>query len=228
MTGEPHLGVLLADDHPLVRSGIRHILNAQPDIEVLGEAADGAAALALVEAHPHADVLVLDLNLPIKDGAEVLVAAKARRPSLRVIVLTMHAGREYVSRAVKGGADAYLLKDSAVADLVAAIRSVMAGRSYFSPSIQEQLAGLVRTEGQAHARPHGLTDREHEVLLWLGRGLSSREVAGELDISVRTVETHRANLMHKLGVKSVAMLIQVAIREGILDPGAQSPEPRAR
>ena len=220
MTAGHHLRVLLADDHPLVRSGIRHILNAQPDIDVLAEAADGAAALALVDAHPEADVLVLDLNLPIKDGVDVLVAAKARRPSLRVIVLTMHAGREYVSRAVKGGADAYLLKDSAVADLVVAIRAVVAGRSYFSPSIQEQLAGLVRTEGQPQAHPHGLTDREHEVLIWLGRGLSSREVAGELDISVRTVETHRANLMHKLGVKSVAMLIQVAIREGILDPPA--------
>ena len=218
MTAGHHLRVLRADDHPLVRSGIRHILNVQPDIDVLAEAADGAAALALVDAHPDADVLVLDLNLPIKDGVDVLVAAKTRRPSLRVIVLTMHAGREYVSRAVKGGADAYLLKDSAVADLVAAIRAVVAGRSYFSPSIQEQLAGLVRTEGSAPAWPHGLTDREHEVLIWLGRGLSSREVAGELDISVRTVETHRANLMHKLGVKSVAMMIQVAIREGILDP----------
>jgi DNA-binding NarL/FixJ family response regulator len=209
--------VLLTDDHTLVRGGIRRILEGQPGVEVVAEAADGDAALDLVR-HTDADVLVLDLKMPGADGVEVLRAAKSIRPELKVIILTMHAGQEYVGRAVRAGADAYLLKDSAVQDLVAAVDAVVAGRSYFSPAIQQQLAGLLRGGPDAPSRARVLTDREREVLAWLARGLSSREVARELDISVRTVETHRANLMHKLGVKSVAVLIQVAIREGMIDP----------
>jgi DNA-binding NarL/FixJ family response regulator len=208
--------VVLADDHTLVRSGIRRILEAQPGFEVVGEASDGVEALALVrDAAP--DVIVLDLNMPGTGGLDVLQALKAGRPAIKVVVLTMHAGREYVARAMRGGADAYLLKDSAVQDLVAAVDAVLAGRSYFSPSIQGLMAELLRGEGPA-PRGTGLTDREREVLGWLARGLSSKEVAQRLDISVRTVETHRANLMHKLGVKSVALLVQVALREGIIDP----------
>ncbi|MGE0463865.1 MAG: response regulator [Vicinamibacterales bacterium] len=209
--------VMLADDHTLVRGGIRKILEGQPGIEVVAEAADGAGALELVKS-TDADVLVLDLKMPGTDGIDVLRAAKAVRPDLKVVILTMHAGQEYVARAVKGGANAYLLKDSAVQDLVAAVEAVMAGQTYFSPAIQQQLAGLVRSGGQPPSGPQTLTDREREVLTWLARGLSSKEVAKELNISVRTVETHRANLMHKLGVKSVAVLIQVAMREGIIDP----------
>lgn len=214
MTRRP-LRVLLADDHTLVRGGIRRILEGQPGVEVVAEAADGAAALArLAEAAP--DVAVLDLKMPGSDTLDLVRAVKAARPTVKVIVLTMHAGHEYVARAIRGGADAYLLKDSAVQDLVAALDAVAAGGTYFSPPVQQQLAGLLR----APAAPGGppLTDREREVLQGLARGLSSKAVAGELAISVRTVETHRANLMHKLGVKSVALLIQVAIRDGILDP----------
>lgn len=216
MTGR-RTRVMLADDHTLVRGGIRKILEGQPGIEVVAEAADGAAALDLVGS-TEADVLVLDLKMPGTDGIDVLRAAKAIRPGLKVVILTMHAGQEYVARAVKGGADAYLLKDSAMQDLVAAVSAVMAGQTYFSPAIQQQLAGLLRNGGQPPSGTQTLTDREREVLTWLARGLSSKEVAKELNISVRTVETHRANLMHKLGVKSVAVLIQVAMREGIIDP----------
>lgn len=208
--------VLLADDHTLVRGGIRHILESQPGVVVLGEAADGDAVLTLLREHPDTGVLVLDLKMPGLDAVETLRAAKALQPGLKVIVLTMHAGQEYVARAVKGGADAYLLKDSAVQDLVAAIDAVVDGRSYFSPAIQHQLAGILRSETQPPLPAPALTDREREVLTWLARGLSSRQVAHELDISPRTVETHRANLMNKLGVKSMAVLIQVAIREGIV------------
>lgn len=210
--------VLLADDHTLVRGGIRRILEGQPGVEVVAEAADGTAALDLVR-DIDADVLVVDLKMPGADGIEVLRSAKALRPALKVVILTMYAGQEYVARAVRGGADAYLLKDSAVQDLMAAIDAVIAGRTYFSPAIQQQLAGLVRRPGQTTGA-QVLTEREREVLTWLARGLSSREVAEQLAISVRTVETHRANLMHKLGVKSVALLIQVAIRDGIIDPAS--------
>jgi DNA-binding NarL/FixJ family response regulator len=214
---EPRTRVLLADDHTLVRSGIRRIFEAQPGFEVVGEAADGASALALA-ADTQPDVVVLDLNMAGTGGLDVLPALKALRPTLKVVVLTMHAGREYVARAMKGGADAYLLKDSAVQDLVAAVDAVLAGRTYFSPSIEALMAELFRGDAATTAvRGTSLTDREREVLSWLARGLSSKEVAQRLDISVRTVETHRANLMHKLGVKSVALLIQVALREGIID-----------
>lgn len=211
----PDTRVVLVDDHTLVRSGIRRILEAQPGFAVVGEAADGAEAMALVgETSP--DVIVLDLNMAGTGGLDVLQSLKAARPSLKVVVLTMHAGREYVARAMKAGADAYLLKDSAVQDLVAAVEAVLAGGTYFSPSIQGLMAELLRGEAAAQ-RGTSLTEREREVLGWLARGLSSKEVAQRLDISVRTVETHRANLMHKLGVKSVALLIQVALREGIID-----------
>jgi DNA-binding NarL/FixJ family response regulator len=163
-------------------------------------------------------VLVLDLNMPGMGGLDALPPIKLAQPSLKVVVLSMHSGREYVARAMKGGADAYLLKDSAVQDLVAAVEAVLVGRSYFSPSIQALMAELLRGETREPARATTLTDREREVLGWLARGLSSKEVARRLDISVRTVETHRANLMHKLGVKSVELLIQVALREGIIEP----------
>ena len=159
---------------------------------------------------------MLDLKMPGSERFDLVREAKAVRPDLRVIVLTMHDGPEYVARAVRGGADAYLLKDSAVHDLVAALEAVTAGRTYFSPPIQQQLAGLLRTGTPASAGAAAHRTRARGAGL-AGARLSSRQVAEELDISVRTVETHRANLMQKLGVKSVAMLIQVAIREGIIE-----------
>jgi len=205
----PRLRVLLADDHTLVRAGIRRILEGQPGLEVVAEADDGAAALeAMRTAAP--DIAVLDLKMPGADQLDLVRAAKSRWPAMKVIVLTMHAGPEYVARAVRGGADAYLLKDSAVA-------AVAAGGSYFSPPVQQQLAGLLRSGSPAVDGRSALTEREREVLTWLARGLSSRQVAEQLSISVRTVETHRANLMQKLGVKSVALLIQAAIRDGIIE-----------
>lgn len=211
--------VVLADDHTLVRAGLRRILEGQPNIAVAGEASTGAEALEVVDtAAP--DVLVLDLNMPAPDGIEVLRAVKERPRPPKVVVLTMHANREYVVRAVQEGADAYLLKDSAVQDLVAAIRAVMHDGRYFSPAIQERMAEWVAA-GPAPAPAQALSPREREVLEWLARGCSSREVAGHLAISVRTVETHRANLMQKMGVKSVATLIQVAIRDGLI----KSPAP---
>ena len=205
--------VILADDHTLVRAGIRRILEAQPEFEVAAEAADGAAAIAAVQQHG-ADVLVLDLNMNGLEGIEVLRRCKIGYPDLKVVILTMHAGREYVSRALTEGADGYLLKDSAVQDLAAAIHAVVGGGTFFSPAIQQQMVELMR-EGPRQGL-QGLTDREREVLTLVARGLSTKEIASSLDIGQRTVETHRANLMRKLGVKSVALLTQVAIREGIL------------
>jgi two-component system response regulator NreC len=209
--------VVLADDHTLVRAGLRRVLEAHPDIAVVGEADTGHAAIALAHARGF-DVLVLDLNMPDGDGFAVLRAVKALPHPPPVVVLTMHAGREYVARAVREGADAYLLKDAAVHDLVAAVQAVVRGRRYFSAPVQSLMADWVAGAGSPGRA--NLTQREHEVLRWLARGLSSREVAERLSIGVRTVETHRAHLMHKLEVKSVATLIQVALREGLIDPPA--------
>ena len=209
--------VMLADDHNLVRAGVRKILEGHPGFEVVGEVGDGAAAVAMLEARDDIDVLVLDLTMPGMDGFEVLERAKRVRPGTRVLVLTMHAGSEHVARAVREGADGYLLKDSAVQELEAAIEAVMAGRSYYSPTVQEQLSHLVRA-GSALARPlDQLTDRERHILKLVARGLSTKEIASRLDISPRTVDTHRANLMRKLGLKSVALLTQFALREGLLE-----------
>jgi DNA-binding NarL/FixJ family response regulator len=209
--------VILADDHTLVRAGIRRILESQPQFEVVAEAPDGKAALEAL-AQANADVLVLDLNMNGLEGIDVLRQSKRDSPQVKVVILTMHTGREYVSRAIAEGADGYLLKDSAVQDLASAIEAVMGGGTFFSPAIQQQMAEMVR-DGHKQGL-QGLTEREREVLTLIARGQSTKEIATTLDIGQRTVETHRANLMRKLGVKSVALLTQVAIREGIVTPSA--------
>jgi len=208
--------VLLADDHTLVRAGIRRIIESHPGYVVVGEAADGYAAMEVIR-RVEADVLVLDLKMDRHDGIDVLRMVGIERPALKVIVLTMHSGREYVARAMEAGANGYLLKDSAVQDLAAAIESVLAGRPYFSPAIQQQMAEILKGGGRGTHDLRSLTDREREVLILLARGLSTKEIAATLHIGARTVETHRSNLMRKLNVHSVAVLTQVAIREGMLD-----------
>jgi two-component system, NarL family, response regulator NreC len=207
--------ILLADDHNLVRAGVRRILEAQPGITVAGEVSDGDAALEFVRERP-VDVLVLDLTMPGTDGFEVLRQVKATLPGVKVLVLTMHADAEYVARAVQDGADGYLLKDSAVQDLVAAIEAVQAGRAYYSPPVQRELSELLRAHSAPPRPMDTLTDREREVLRLVVKGLSTKDIASQLDISTRTVETHRANLMRKLNLKSVALLTQFAIREGLV------------
>ena len=208
--------VLLADDHTLVRAGVRKILEAHREVEVVGEVGDGESALRFLETTP-TDVLVLDLTMPNTDGFEVLQRAKASHAGLKILVLTMHASPEYVARAVREGADGYLLKDSAVQDLVAAIEAVTQGRAYFSPPIQKELGEILRTERTRRHLLDQLTEREREVLRLVADGLSTKEIAARLAISTRTVETHRAHLMRKLGLRSVARLTQFAIREGMLD-----------
>lgn len=207
--------VLLADDHNLVRAGVRRVLESQPGFEVVGEVADGAAALALLAKTP-ADVVVLDLSMPGMDGFELLRRAREMAPGIRLLVLSMHADAEYVARAVREGADGYLLKDSAVQDLVNAIEAVCAGGAFYSPQVQRSLGELVR--GESESPLADLTAREREVLKCIAEGLSTRDIAARFDISARTVETHRANLMRKLAVRSVAQLVRLAIREGLVGP----------
>jgi DNA-binding NarL/FixJ family response regulator len=207
--------VILADDHTLVRAGIRRIVEAQPGCVVVAEAKDGDEAVDLLRDVP-ADVLILDLTMARRDGIEVLRIAKAERPELKVLILTMQAGREYVARTLEEGADGYLLKDSAVQDLAAALTAVASGGRYFSPAVQTLMVQMLQGPRAESQDVSSLTEREREVLTMLARGLSTKEIASALGIGTRTVETHRANLMRKLRVRSVALLTQMAIREGIV------------
>ncbi len=217
-TARAHTRVMLADDHPLVRAGVRRVLESVPGIELVGEAGTGRETLAgLRTAQP--DVLLLDLNMPDGDGFTVLHEARALAPDTHIIVLTMHAQPEYITRAVREGANGYLLKDLAVQDLVAAIDAVMSGSSFFSERAQRALAESMRAGGAGESPLARLTGREREVLVAVARGLTTKEIAANQNISARTVETHRANLMRKLDVHSVALLTQFAIREGLISPG---------
>jgi len=211
---EKKVRVLLADDHELVRAGVRKVLENSSGFEVVGEASRGDETLAkLAELEP--DVLLLDLNMPGGDGFEVLRKARDEAGGARIVVLSLHVQAEYVSRAVRDGADGYLSKDLAVQELPDAIASVMAGKPWYSAAVQEVLAKVVRTGG---TRPlEKLTPREREVLVGIARGLTSKEIGAQFNISARTVETHRAALMRKLDVRSIALLTQLAIREGLVE-----------
>lgn len=206
--------VVLADDHALVRAGVRRVLEGVPGVEVVGEAARGDDTLALLAAH-EPDLLLLDLNMPGGDGFEVLRAARDTAGGTRILVLTLHVQAEYVARAVREGADGYLYKDLAVEELPAAIRSVMAGVPWYSAPAREALERATR-EGVADPLAT-LTAREREVLIGIARGLTSKEIASEFNISTRTVETHRAAVMRKLDLRSIALLTQLAIREGLVE-----------
>ncbi len=214
MSERAKVRVLLADDHALVRSGVRRVLESVPGIEVVGEAGRGDETLAmLVQLEP--DVLLLDLNMPGGDGFQVLRSARDVAGGTRIVVLTLHVQAEYVARAVREGADGYLSKDLAVQELTDAITSVMAGKPYYSAPVQAALQQALR-EGVGNPLEK-LTPREREVLIGIARGLTSKEIGGEFNISARTVETHRASLMRKLGLRSIALLTQLAIREGLVE-----------
>jgi DNA-binding NarL/FixJ family response regulator len=210
--------VVLADDHAMVRAGVRRVLESRADVEVVAEVEDGQAAWDAIEHHAP-DIVVLDLAMPRMTGLEVLRRAKAGHPAIRVIILTMHANREYLAQALQAGADSYLLKESAAHELLNAIDAVRAGRAYHSPRIQTLLTDQLRNRAAGQRTGLDLlTTREREVLREIAIGKSSREIAAALGIGSRTVESHRASLMRKLDLHSVALLTQFAIREGLVTP----------
>ena len=208
--------VLLADDHNIVRSGLRRLLDAEPDIEVVSEASDGREAVELA-TQQSVDVVVMDLAMPNLNGIEATRQLLAQSPAPKVIVLSMHLDRRFVAGALQAGASGYLLKDCAAEELVSAIRSVAAGRTYLSPQISEvvvegYVSGLAEDESSAWAV---LTPRQREVVQLLAEGKSTNEIASELYVSPKTVETHRHHIMSKLGVDSLAELVKYAIHEGL-------------
>jgi two-component system response regulator NreC len=210
--------VLLADDHGIVRRGLRSLLETEPGIAVVAEAADGLETLRLCEEHSP-DLLIVDIGMPKLNGIEVAARAqKVERPP-RVIILSMHADESYIIRALAAGARAYLLKDATDEDLLPAVRSVAAGKPFFSPAVTgvlvEDYVRRMQTRGLTDSY-HLLTDREKEVLQLLAEGRSNKEVATLLDLGLSTVETHRANLMQKLNLHNTAEIVLYAVRKGII------------
>lgn len=210
--------IVIAEDHHVVRDGLRALLAAQKDFSLVGEAADGLEAAQLVEKL-QPDVLVLDLTLPRLHGLEVARQVKKTSPKTRVLILSMHANEAYVLEALRNDAAGYLLKDSTGAELVRAVRDVVAGRRYLSGSLSElaiQAYIQRKTTDTAQDMYEALTDREREVLHLAAEGLNNPDIAGKLFISPRTAETHRANVMRKLNFKTQTDLVRFAIRRGIL------------
>lgn len=210
--------VLLADDHAIVRRGLRSLIETEPGITVVAEAADGLDALRLCDEF-HPDAIILDVAMPKLNGIEVAerVQKLPRAPS--VIVLSMHADESYIIRALAAGARAYLLKDATDEDLLPALRAVAAGKPFFSPSVTAVLIEDYVRQLQARGLTdsyHLLTDREREVLQLLAEGRSNKEVAALLDVGVSTVETHRANLMQKLNLHNTAEIVLYAVRKRII------------
>jgi two-component system, NarL family, response regulator NreC len=209
--------VLLADDHPIVRQGLRNLLNSEQDFKVIGEASDGLSALELVEKL-RPDVLVVDLMMPGLNGLEVIRRAKHSMPGLRIIVLSMQNADAYVVDALKLGASGYVLKDTGPAELIQAIRDVVAGQRYLSPAISERLTNTyIQQSSETIEDPYKrLSNREREVLQLAVEGHTSTEIAARLFISTRTAELHRSNVMSKLSLHSQNDLVRYALKRGIL------------
>ena len=209
--------VLVADDHAIVRTGIRHVLESEPGFTVVGEAATGVEALELA-ASLRPDVAVLDISMPGDSGLRIVAELREQSPETRVLILSMHDNTEYVLESLRAGAHGYLLKDGAATELRDAIRAVRRGESFFSPPIAGRLSAVVRghPEEAAAGALGQLTVRERQVLVGVARGHTNREIAVQLGISHRTVETHRESLMRKLGVRTVAGLTRLALEAGLV------------
>ena len=209
--------LLLADDHTLVRAGIRGLLAALPDVEVVGETGDGHEALALVETL-RPDVVLLDIGMPGLNGLEVTARLAKLDPAIRVVILSMHSTEEYVLQALRAGAAAYLLKGSAVTELEVAIRAVTRGETYLSPAVSKHVVDeyVRRTGGEADPLA-ALTPRQREILQLVAEGHTSKEIGQRLGVSHRTVEVHRNQLMKRLGLHDLPGLVRFAVRVGLIE-----------
>jgi len=208
--------LLLVDDHPIVLDGIRSHLCAQPEFEVVGDAPNGHEALRKAKL-TLPDVVLLDINMPHVNGLEAMVNLRRQVPKAKILVLTMHNTKEYINQVVRCGARGYLLKDSAPAELVAAIKAVHSGEVHFSPSVSKILVEEMADGDRKPTAPlpPPLTDREREVLSLIAEGLLNKQIADRLGIGVRTIETHRERIMRKLDIHTVAGLTKYAIARGM-------------
>jgi len=207
--------IVVADDHTIVREGLKQLLSVPEDLSVVGEARDGHQVMQMVRETDF-EVLLLDMSMPGKSGIELIKQVRGEKPKLRILVLSMHEERQYAVRAIKAGASGYLTKESASAQLVSAIRKVAAGGAFISTEVAEQLAlgAMPQTEGPPHS---ALSDREYQVFQQLAAGTSVSDIATQLNLSVKTVSTHKARLMQKMGLNNQADLIRYAIGHKLTD-----------
>lgn len=223
MTAMKNIRVLLADDHQLVRAGMRALIDGLPGFEVIGEAADGREVLRLAR-DDGIDLVVIDLSMPGLNGLDATARIVKDHPEIRVVILSMHTSENYVLDALRAGAQGYVIKDSAPEELERALRAVAAGQRYLSPAISRYLLDdylrLARGGGEPQKAAAQLTPRQREILQLIAEGRSTREIAGRLSISIKTVETHRAQIMERLDVRDVASLTRYAIRLGLITPEA--------
>jgi DNA-binding NarL/FixJ family response regulator len=221
----PDVRILLADDHSIVRRGLRSTLEEEPGYKVVGEAANGREAVRLAE-QLSPDVAIIDIGMPQLNGMEATSQILKVSPQTRVVILSMHSDETYILRALTAGAKAYLLKDTAENDVLAAVRAVLQGKAYFSPAIAQTLLedyiGFLRRRGLDDTYDL-LTEREREVLQLLAEGKSNKEAANLLGVGVSTVETHRMNLMQKLNLHSTAEIVLYAVRKRIISSDVRSP-----
>ena len=212
--------IVIADDHTIVREGLKQLLAAAGDLNVVGEARDGQEVMQQVRDNDF-DVLLLDMSMPGKSGTELIKQVKDEKPKLRVLVLSMHEEHQYAVRAIKAGASGYLTKDSASTQLVTALRKVSAGGAFISAEVAEALALSARS--QREGPPHtALSDREYQVFQMLASGTSVSEIASRLNLSVKTVSTHKARLLEKLGARNQTELVHYALRHRLID-GSDAP-----
>jgi DNA-binding NarL/FixJ family response regulator len=212
------ISVLVADDHGIVREGLRRLLEAEEDVQVVCEAGDGREVLDQVEKH-QPDVVVLDITMPRLGGLETLERIRSKHPGVKVILLSVHGDPPFIQSAISLGADGYVLKNGRASEVVTAIRAVTKGGSYFSPAVAREIVEQLRAPKPAADEPFTLlSGREREVLHLIAEGLSAKEVASDLEISTKTVEAHRTSLMRKLGVRKATELVRYALRHGLIEP----------
>ena len=212
------ISVLVADDHSVVREGVRRLIEGESDIQLCGEAADGREVLEQVEAH-RPNVVILDITMPCLSGLETLERVRSKHPDIKTILLSIHADPPMIQNAISLGVDGYLLKNARSSEILSAIRAVTRGGSYFSPPVAKEIVAQIREPRPATEQPFKLlSGREREVLHLIAEGLSAKEIAVELSISNKTVEAHRTSMMRKLGVRKATELVRYAVRHGLIEP----------
>ncbi len=212
------ISIVVADDHGIVREGLRRLLETEPDFKVCAEASDGREVLSQIE-NSKPDVAVLDITMPKLGGLETLERIRAEHKNTKVVLLSVHADPAFIQSAVALGVDGYVLKNGPAKDIVTAVREVMNGGSFFSPVVAKEIVEQLRSPKSESDNPFSLlTSREREVLHLIADGLSAKEVAVELSISTKTVEAHRTSLMRKLNVRKATELVRYALRHGLIEP----------
>lgn len=207
--------ILVADDHPLLRNGLKQVLDAEPDLEFAGEAEDGEQVLEQIQRDCW-DILVLDLSMPGRGGLDVLREVRRSKPNLPVLVLSMHAEEQFAVRAIKAGASGYVSKTNGASEVVTAIRKVLTGRKYVSANLAETLASSLDGDGDRPMHEH-LSDREFQVLCKIASGKTVSQIAADVALSVKTISTYRSRVLEKMNMRSNAELTRYAIQQGLVD-----------